>query len=84
MAENLKTRLKEVEKRLIWGFGDDISTPRGRRLARIHTHVADHAFLRRRWTNLDLVAPGVWRANQPDTRQMDRYAEMADGERSGS
>ena len=43
----------------------DIVDPAGRRRASLNYHFADHAILRYRWTNLDLVAPGVWRSNQP-------------------
>ena len=31
-----------------------------------HFQLADHAFLRRLWTNTSEIAPGVFRANQPD------------------
>ena len=76
MLKSLKTRWKALERWVLWGFGDDISTPRGRRLAKVHFHVADHAFLRGAWTNLDLVAPGIWRSNQPGPARIGRYAEM--------
>jgi protein tyrosine/serine phosphatase len=33
----------------------------------------DHAILRHHWTNMDEVAPGVWRSNQPTHR---RFAEL--------
>ena len=74
--KSLKTRWKALEQRVLWGFGDDISTPSARRWTHLHFHVADHAFLRGLWTNLDLVAPGVWRSNQPGPARMARYADM--------
>lgn len=45
--------------------GWDIADPRSRRLAWLHYHLADHGLLRRHWSNMDQVAPGVWRSNQP-------------------
>jgi protein tyrosine/serine phosphatase len=45
--------------------GWDIADPSGRRRAWLHYHIADHGLLRRRWSNMDEVAPGVWRSNQP-------------------
>ena len=43
----------------------DLLDPAGRRRANLNYHLVDHAILRYHWTNLDLVAPGVWRSNQP-------------------
>ncbi|EYD76520.1 hypothetical protein Rumeso_01941 [Rubellimicrobium mesophilum DSM 19309] len=31
----------------------------------LHYQFVDHAILRHGWTNMDEVAPGVWRSNQP-------------------
>ena len=47
--------------RAAWDLGD----PAGRRRASLNYHLSDHAILRYHWTNTDLVAPGVWRSNQP-------------------
>ncbi len=57
-------------------FGDDISTPRGRRLARLHTHLVDHAFLRKVWHNTHQLSPEAWRGNQPDPRRIARLKAM--------
>ena len=45
--------------------GWDLRDPGQRRRASLHYHLVDHAFLRHHWTNMDEVAPGVWRSNQP-------------------
>jgi protein tyrosine phosphatase (PTP) superfamily phosphohydrolase (DUF442 family) len=39
--------------------------PAARRRAAFHYHLLDHAVLRRSWTNMHQVAPGVWRSNHP-------------------
>jgi protein tyrosine/serine phosphatase len=36
----------------------------------------DHAFLRGWWTNLDEVAPGVWRSNQPSPDRFRQYRDL--------
>src|SRR5688572_5587837 len=43
----------------------DLRDPGSRRRASWHYHLVDHAILRHHWTNMDEVAPGVWRSNQP-------------------
>ena len=45
--------------------GWDLRDPGQRRRALWHYHLVDHAILRHHWTNMDEVAPGVWRSNQP-------------------
>lgn len=45
--------------------GWDLGDPASRRRASWHYHLVDHAILRHHWTNMDEVAPGVWRSNQP-------------------
>ncbi|WP_164870819.1 tyrosine-protein phosphatase [Mesobaculum littorinae] len=69
-------RVKAWERRVSWSFGDDISTPAGRRAAWRHFHLVDHAFVRLLWTNLHEIAPGAWRANQPSPRRIGAYARM--------
>lgn len=76
MLGTLVKRVKDWERRVSWSFGDDISTPEGRRAAARHFQLVDHAFLRVWWTNLGKVAPGVWRSNQPSPARVARYAEM--------
>ena len=69
----IKKRLLALQDRLSLAYGTDISTPKARRAAWWHFHLMDHAFLRVFWSNLDLVAPGVWRANQPSQAQLKLY-----------
>jgi len=76
MFARLARALHDVERRLARSFGRDISTPRGRAAAWVHFHLFDHGILRTVWSNLDEVAPGVWRSNQPSPRRLERYHRM--------
>lgn len=76
MFRQIKTRLDTFERTLRQSFGNDISTPDGRRAAFWHFQLMDHAFLRRFWTNLYEIAPGAWRSNQPSPQRLERYAKM--------
>ncbi len=73
MAGALKKRMLAVQQRLTDIYGTDISTPEARRAAWWHFQLIDHAFLRGLWTNLDQIAPGVWRANQPSAARLRQY-----------
>ncbi len=57
-------------------FGDDISTPEARKKAVWHTHVVDHAFLRRVWRNSRQLSPDAWRGNQPDPKRIAQLKQM--------
>ena len=76
MFTALKKGFKALEHGKVGRFGNDVSTPYTRRLATLHFHLFDHAFLRGLWTNLDEIAPGVWRSNQPSPRRIERYAAL--------
>lgn len=76
MFNALLTHLKTFERDLARRFGTSISTPAQRRAAQIHFQLMDHAFLRIFWTNLEQIAPGAWRSNQPDARRLRRYRDM--------
>ena len=76
MLRNLRSRLVAFETHLRQAWGRDISTPSGRRSAWWHFQLMDHAFLRVLWTNLDQIAPGVWRSNQPGPKRIARYAQL--------
>lgn len=76
MFDHLKKRVDTVEKRMLDAFKGGIATRAGRRAAFWHFHLVDHAFLRVLWTNMDEIAPGVWRSNQPDPRRLRRYRDM--------
>jgi protein tyrosine/serine phosphatase len=54
----------------------DLSDPAERRRAAWKVELEDHAFLRRLWSNLSEIAPGVWRANHPNHAQLARYSDM--------
>lgn len=73
---NLWTRLENWERSVRHSFGRDISTPRERRLSKLHYHLFDHAFLRTFWTNFDEIAPQVYRSNQPTHRRFQKYRKM--------
>ena len=65
--------LKTWERRVRKSFGNDLSTPWGRRQAWLHFHLFDHAFLRAAWTNWDRVAEGVYRSNHPGPARLRRW-----------
>ena len=68
--------LKAKERSLDRSLGYDISTPAARRRAQRHFNFIDHGLLRRYWSNLDEIAPGVWRSNQPDRDRIRKYRDM--------
>ena len=76
MFSRIAKWLHEAERRLARSFGRDLSTPAGRFAAWVHFHLFDHGILRTVWSNLDEVAPGVWRSNQPSPRRLERYRRM--------
>ncbi|MEM6477960.1 MAG: tyrosine-protein phosphatase [Pseudomonadota bacterium] len=49
-----------------------LSTRLGRLWGYVVFNYIDHAYLRVWWTNLDEIAPGVWRSNQPGPRRVRR------------
>jgi protein tyrosine/serine phosphatase len=54
----------------------DLTDPATRRRAAWKVELEDHAFLRRLWSNMTEVAPGVWRANHPNHARLARYRDM--------
>lgn len=76
MSKTLKERFKDLEYGRVGSFGNDVSTPRTRRLAYWHFQLFDHGFLRGLWQNLCEIAPGVWRSNQPSPRRIKKYKTM--------
>jgi protein tyrosine/serine phosphatase len=56
--------------------GDTIDTPSGRLRAHLHMQLKDHGYLRALWNNLQQIAPGVWRSNQPSPGRLRRYRDM--------
>lgn len=76
MILRLFDKIHRWERGLHARWGRDISTPAARRGARWHYEFLDHGFLRHLWTNLDEIAPGAWRSNQPDPKRLKRYRDM--------
>lgn len=72
----LRASIARAESAFRNGWGRDISTPAARRMATLHMHLTDHAFLRAVWTNLEEFAPGAWRSNQPSPARLARYHAM--------
>ena len=70
----LKDRVKRAKSAFRRSWGQDISTPAARRRAWWDYQLFDHAFLRVWWTNFYLVAPGVFRSNQPSPARVAAYA----------
>ena len=68
--------LHRLERRVSAATGFDLTTEKGRKRARWHYRWLDHGILRKRWTNLDEIAPGVWRSNHPDRARLERYRDM--------
>ena len=73
MAGGFKEKMLAWQDRIAAKYGSSIATREARRAAWWHFQLMDHAFLRGLWTNLDQIAPGVWRANQPSPRRLESY-----------
>lgn len=69
-------RLSNWERDLRAAYNTDLSTPENRRRAEIYNLWFDHAILRTVWTNQFLVAPGVYRSNQPTHARFKRLKAM--------
>ena len=65
----LKAWERDLRPQKLAGF----ATPEDRNRARIYELWLDHGFLRRVWDNFFQVAPGVFRANQPDRKRLQRW-----------
>ncbi|MBE3639448.1 fused DSP-PTPase phosphatase/NAD kinase-like protein [Mangrovicoccus algicola] len=76
MANPIKARFREFEHRMRKKYGRRIGTPAERRQAMLHFHLLDHGFLRTVWWNMEEIAPGIWRSNQPSPRRVAHYAKM--------
>jgi protein tyrosine/serine phosphatase len=70
MTKGLKQRFDAWQRKLTETYGADIGTPEARRAARLHYLFVDHGWLRVPWKNFDLVAEGVYRANQPSPARL--------------
>ncbi len=76
MSGKLFAWWKSLERYFDQDWGNDISTARARRRAKLHFHLVDHGLLRTFWSNLDQIAPGVWRSNQPSQSRLKTYQRM--------
>ena len=54
----------------------DLETLEGRARAMRWFFWADHHVLRMRWHNFDIVAPGIYRSNQPDAKRFAHYKTL--------
>lgn len=73
MALTLGERLRGAWDVARGRYDHDISTEIGRWKGRFFAATIDHGFLRRRWRNEGLIAPGIYRANHPDARMLARW-----------
>lgn len=76
MLRSIKTQSRA--RMTLWRerFAQGLADPADRRAAWWDMQVFDHGFLRRFWTNLEEIAPGVWRSNQPSPRQLKTLAQL--------
>ncbi len=63
--------LVRAEKRLRATYNVAPDSPENRRKAQIYMLWFDHEVLRKRWTNLHQIAPGVFRSNQPTFERLE-------------
>ena len=75
MVKILK-RLVTAEKRLRAFYNVAPDSPENRRKAQIYMLWFDHEVLRRRWTNLHQITPGVFRSNQPTFERLKKFKEQ--------
>ena len=75
--QNLYRKAQDWQIAFNSSFGFDISTPAARRKAVWHTHLVDHAFLRKYWTNMYPLGATAqaWRSNQPGPGRIARLRE---------
>jgi protein tyrosine phosphatase (PTP) superfamily phosphohydrolase (DUF442 family) len=76
MLGRLSSRLKDRFDATKASFCTDLSTPENRRCAVIYERWFDHGFLRRYWTNMFEIAPGVWRSNHPTAARFTALAQQ--------
>jgi len=72
MVKILKS-LVTAEKRLRAFYNVAPDSPENRRKAQIYMLWFDHEVLRKRWTNLHQIAPGVFRSNQPTFERLKEF-----------
>ncbi len=77
MFSTIYRKTKEIERRLRRSFGQDISTPAGRRAAWWYFMLIDHAVLRILWKNFHRLDDEVWRSNHPSPKMLRRLRDKA-------
>ncbi|AGI69268.1 protein tyrosine/serine phosphatase [Octadecabacter antarcticus 307] len=65
LSNQLKDRFDATKA----SFRTDLSSPENRRRAVLYERWFDHGFLRKFWTNMFEIAPGVWRSNHPTAKR---------------
>ncbi|XXK32358.1 tyrosine-protein phosphatase [Rhodobacteraceae bacterium nBUS_24] len=68
--------LVRAEKRLRATYNVAPDSPENRRKAQIYMLWFDHEVLRKRWTNLHQIAPGVFRSNQPTFERLEAIKKL--------
>lgn len=76
MFQRLAKTFRDIARSAKPQFGTTLADDEERALAVAHLRYHDHGILRGRWTNLEEIAPGVWRSNQPDVARVGQYAQM--------
>ena len=76
MFAKIYKTIQSWEKRFYHSFGDDITTPKGRRQAVWHTHIVDHAWIRKLWPNMYPLGAQAWRSNQPDPKRFEKLKQL--------
>jgi len=72
----LIANIKAWERNLKSSYNVAPDTPAARRRAQFFIAFFDHGMLRKFWRNFHQVAPGVYRSNHPDRRQLAKMKAM--------
>ncbi|MEJ6388068.1 phosphatase domain-containing putative toxin [Gymnodinialimonas ulvae] len=70
MALTLADKLKGAWTVVRWRYDHRLDSELGLWQGRLFAAYNDHGFLRRRWRNAGVIAPGVFRGNHPDARAL--------------
>ena len=64
------------KKKKILHIASDLATEEGRKRAKYELIWADHGFLRLKFQNLHQISPEMWRANQPNPKQVAAHVHL--------
>lgn len=70
LLARLKTAFRDRQNLWRASWSADLARPANRRRAYLDMMAFDHGVLRLWWRNMDEIAPGVWRSNQPSPEQI--------------